>query len=163
MKFCFATTDTILTVDFVGIGFRRLILGFFTTMLEWVLKKYGHTIPWDCSHLLHNSCMCARSREGDGTTSERHVGVFRLCGNLGVLRQEGSPHPAALLCKQQIPVAEAGLQGMYTYPCVYSWYGCVGVPTWSKDALGLFTVFAKEFQPHTRQVVFKPVAILLKL
>ena len=36
-------------------------------------------------------------------------------------------------------------------------------PTPSKAAFEFFTIFAKEFQDHTRRIIFKLVEILLKL
>lgn len=83
------------------------------------------------------------------------VGVFSLCENPGAPRQDSSPSPAALVCKQWIPGAgQVCRERTHTCTCVcihihtpVCIHGRAGAPMQSKTEL---FISAREFQDHTR-------------
>lgn len=153
MKFCFATTDTALSIDFIDTDFSKVNPWFLQHRAGVGPQKvwmYNSLSPWDCGHLLQDSCKFQR-RWGD---HNGHVGVFSLWGNPGVLRQESNPSPPALLWVPVllflwIPKSGSQCHRLVCRECAQTRvYGRGGAPTQSKAEL--LTIFAKEFQDHTR-------------
>lgn len=149
MKFCFATTATALSTDFVDSGFSEVNPCFLQHHAGVCPQKCGCTIPWDCGHLLHLLTL-AWSRGDEGTMME----TFSVCVEILVFLSRKAA-PAHLPC-----CAESGSQ-CHRLVCRECAHVCGRAPTQGKTEL--FTIFAKEFQDHTRWVVSQFVEILLEL
>lgn len=148
MKFCFATTDTVLPADFIGVGFSEVnpcFLHHHTGVSPQ--KVWTHNslrLQLFTARLLH---VCKIQRRGPWV---RDLLGFSVCVEILVFlgRQAAPAHLPC--CANRRSQCHRLVSRECTHTRVYSWCGCVGIPTLSKDALGLFTVFAKEFQDHAR-------------